>query len=231
MDMHVCKKRKLNAEESMMIAKQLCAVQALCELHKARSVRFSAESSLRILYCSLDETDADTEASDYSPAEPTENETEQITNANVPDEACDTIVTTKLEDGPAPAVLATQKLFRILKDARKINRQQVADLLSSEARRPHNSGGNSKDEPISAHGAMRASCEQTEAAAAAAPLPAQVRTRLEAIAARIAAKGRAPLLPCTTQLGRAYLPAIRFLLTCFAAPAAGAGGVEAMAQG
>jgi hypothetical protein len=178
--------------------------------------------SFRILYCSLEEAHAEIETDKTRDAEQTEKETEPVACAHVADEACETTVATKTEDGPAPALLANHKLFRILKETGKINRQQVADLLSSEAIRAHN-GGDATDMPNIIHGDKHA-CEQA-AANAAAPLPAQVLSRLEALAARIDARGRAPLLPCTTQLGRAYLPAIRFLVSCVA-PAAGAGGVE-----
>ena len=118
---------------------------------------------------------------------------------------------TKTMDGPAPAVLATQKLFLILRDARKITWQQVTALLRSEAGRAP-ALTNALAKPGTAHAAQH-ECEQAPAAAApGGPVPEQVLAHLQAMAARIDAKGKASLLQCTTNLGRAYLPAIRFLM-------------------
>ena len=111
----------------------------------SRRVRFSATSSLRIVFSS---EQADSEHSDdvgghersgnsnQAPCEHSES-TEPYESSSVEqaasfaDEIAETTVPTKVTDGPSPATLATQKLLLVLRNERKINRNQVLDLLTA----------------------------------------------------------------------------------------------------
>ena len=141
---------------------------------------------------------------------------------SVADEIAEIMVPTKVTDGPPPATLATQKLLLALMNERKINRNQVLDLLNETSL--HARGGADivahPREPLDDLPEHPIVEQPPTPAPSCAALPAEVLARLHSLAERIDARGRASLLPCTTRVGRAFLPAIRFLASCI--PAAGA---------
>lgn len=94
-------------------------------------------------------------------------------------------VVTKTTDGPAMAVLAARELLIFLLSAKKIKRSKVFDLL----------------EPF-----------ETRDGVVDDGLKERVISLLENLQARIKVRGRASLLPCTTRLGRPFIPAIQFLV-------------------
>ena len=127
------------------------------------------------------------------------------------DSVSDTQTKTKTQDGPAPATLVTNALIHALKRNRSMKSSQVADFLREAA-----TATSSPPAPA------RADAEPPEplAVSLACPLPATshaplclaVHDRLRALSDRIEARGKASILPCTTNLHRPFLPALQFLL-------------------
>jgi hypothetical protein len=136
---------------------------------------------------------------------------------DIEEEIVDTSIATKLLDGPSPAILAIQKLFLFVRRFKMLNKQQVRVLISSVAT-PKYRDFDSVFESNTIHD-LQQERNQT-AALPTGPPPEQMLTRLRAIADHIDANGRASLLPCTTALGRPYLPVARFLISCIAPPSA-----------
>jgi hypothetical protein len=159
-------------------------------------VRFSTESKLRTWYCSQDNMETD-HTIDNNYADSDQKVMFEITTA------------TKTADGPSPATLVTQKLFFVVKKDKRINRQQVIELLNSAG----DLSSESHDSPSAAKTKPDASFISSPSRQADT-LSDEVLSRLESLAARIDAKGTASLLPCSTNLGRQYLPIIRFLVSC-----------------
>ncbi len=124
-------------------------------------------------------------------------------------------VPTKTQDGPSADTLVTQRIIHLLVKQREINRSQITELLREAAARPappsaddseHNPG------PIAA-------ARSTEIDAA---LCRAVLFRLCALGDRVEERGKASLLPCTSNLGPAFLRPLRFLASsvarCIAPP-------------
>ena len=126
----------------------------------------------------------------------------------------DTETTTKTQDGPSHATLATNTLIRTVANQKSISRTKVAELLrEAEATIPT---------PLTP---LRADLHSTTDAApfdvstaSAHPAPNHahlcmaVRDRLRDLSERIEARGKASILPCCTNLNRSFLPALRFLM-------------------
>jgi hypothetical protein len=133
------------------------------------------------------------------------------------EEVSDTIVATKQTEGPSQATLATQKLFKVVKQTKKISRHQVLEIMRSLDMPSLTSTLSSRNRDI-------VPCDQSDKAdnqeegprsSPADDLTQQVISHLRSLASRIDINGKASLLPCATTLDRRYLPIIRFLLSCF----------------
>ena len=165
---------------------------------KKRRVQFSDLSSFR----TIEQHDNET-AEELAPSRSDEEAQSSIDEgeALIATDAqnVDTKVPTKGQDGPSPATIATQRLFRVLIQAKKINRQQVKELLQGESV----FGQQLIDQQTNLNESSQHSVSGE-----------QVLERLRSLSDRIETRGTASLLPCTTRLGRQFLPAIRFLMTC-----------------
>ena len=175
-----------------------------CPLKKRR-VHFSDFSCVRTIECSnidsISESLGDTTSCNDGGCEAapfTHDSTKEI----------DTKVATKNRDGPSIATLTTQRLFRILKETKKLNRVQVDDLLREAT----------KTSPDSAHSSSangdHIDSDETSVQNECKTVNEQVLERLRSLDSRIEMRGKASLLPCTSNLGRPFLPAIRFLIKC-----------------
>ena len=169
---------------------------------KKRRVHFSEISCVRTIECSnidsISESLGSCNDGGCEAAPFTHDSTKEI----------DTTVATKNRDGPSIATLTTQRLFRILKETKKLNRVQVDDLLREAT----------KTSPDSAHSSSangdHIDSDETSVQNECKAVSEQVLERLRSLDSRIEMRGKASLLPCTSNLGRPFLPAIRFLIKC-----------------
>jgi hypothetical protein len=185
-----------------------------------KRLRFSSGSCRRFVFCTQKEVE-------YQENEVVENgntidskykQSHTSPSLNSIEVAIDSHEPTRMTDGPSEASLAVNKIICFVKIAKKINRQQVMDLLSTSA--PHDF---EKDQRLQSHPFADTSDEQLSPqslhqliTSSGRDLRGQVLTRLHALASRIEADGKAALLPCGTTVGRPYLPVIRFLASCVA---------------
>ena len=232
-DMRMLKRRRLHlyilpAAGAIELSINKNILQTSQQQYTERRVRFSVLSSFRSI-CNYEESLSEAKSvqstsvtcnlSGRSSSETTEASDESVSNFQ---DISDSTVPTKVTDGPPPATLATQKLLLILKNERKINRNQVLYLLRTHP--VHVSEGSDlvahPREPLDDLPEYPTAEQQQPPAPSLEALTAQVLARLHSLAERIDARGRASLLPCTTRVGRPFLPAIRFLASCI--PAAGA---------
>ncbi len=117
----------------------------------------------------------------------------------------DARTTTKTQDGPSHATLATNTLIRTLATKKSMARTQVADILQEAAAASHNASTSPYDS------------KADDRPNAVSPPPhahlcMAVHDRLRALSERIEARGKASILPCCTRLNRSYLRALRFLI-------------------
>ncbi len=127
-------------------------------------------------------------------------------------------IQTKQRDGTSAATLATQKLIRVLIKQKSISTKQVIELLGGGAPAVLNDTANAQatihcaaPDPQPVQTAVEAFLARPDPS-----LCLQVIERLRALSERIEKYGKAAMLPCTTNLGPHFLPAIRFLASSVA---------------
>ena len=130
------------------------------------------------------------------------------------------VVKTKEEDGPSLATQVIQNLILSLAKNRSITTDQIMNLLESVSSRrlaaaPHRIEPTSSTEAEKSLGtaAEKSSSAEAEKQSSNQMLCSEVIYRLQLIGARIEARGKASLLPCTSKIGREFLPAIHFLIS------------------
>ncbi len=202
---------------------------------KCRRVQFSDVSSLRFIEPSVQNNvyDSDNEADLNKHDELNGSCSEEMpTCPSIANSAFDVQILTKQRDGAAPATIATQKLIRVLLKQRSISTKQVIELLGGAPE------VDTSVKTIVPDLMQCATLDSQQAQTAAKPALArpdpslclQVIWRLRALSNRIEKYGKAAMLPCTTNLGPHFLPAIRFLASSVAVSIPRAALVE-MAQG
>jgi hypothetical protein len=200
---------------------------------KSRRVQFSDVSSMRYIEPAVrNRCDCNADAQE-------DNHESQVFPGNclscpmIDESTSDVQIVTKQRDGASAATLATQKLVRVLIKQKSISTKQVIELLLGGA--PEVKDIVSSQSSDSSHCAAPDS-QPAQAAVMtilARPDPSlclQVIERLRALSNRIEKYGKAALLPCTTNLGPHFLPAIRFLASSVAVSIPRAALIE-MAQG
>jgi hypothetical protein len=131
----------------------------------------------------------------------------------------DTQITTKTQDGPSPSTLATNALIHALRKNRSMSSSHVADFLR-EAAATICSPRAQPSSPVADADPCAASQACPHKSPSLTPLCLAVQERLRALSDRIEARGKASILPCTTNLRRSFLPALRFLMSATAAACA-----------
>jgi hypothetical protein len=151
---------------------------------------------------------------------------------SINDSTLDMQIVTKEQDGASAATIATQKLIRLLIKQKSISTKQVIELLGGAPVAYDTVYGQASDSKLCA--APDPQPVQTEVGPVLArPDPSlclQVIERLRALGERIEKYGKAAMLPCTTNLGPNFLPAIRFLASSVAVSIPRAALIK-MAQG
>uniref|UniRef100_A0A7S0QGU0 Uncharacterized protein n=1 Tax=Cryptomonas curvata TaxID=233186 RepID=A0A7S0QGU0_9CRYP len=198
---------------------------------KSRRVQFSDVSSLRMIEAS-NRSECDFEANQNDQCDILDVSKELPPCSSTNDSAFDIQIVTKQRDGASAATITTQRLIRLLIKQKSISTKQVIELLGgapvvNDTEKPQDS-----DWKLCA--APDPQPEQNEVEPVLArPDPSlclQVIERLRALSERIEKHGKAAMLPCTTNLGPNFLPAIRFLASSVAVSIPRAALVK-MAQG
>jgi hypothetical protein len=184
---------------------------------KSRRVQFSDVSSLRFIEAS-NRNGCDLEAEVQNDQRDSLEVTQELlqSSPSINDSAFDVQIVTKQRDGASAATIATQKLIRLLIQQKSISTKQVIELLGgmlevndTEKLQPDSKCTAPDPQPVQS---------QVEPVLAR-PDPSlclQVIERLRALSERIEKYGKAAMLPCTTNLGPNFLPAIRFLASSVA---------------
>jgi hypothetical protein len=131
------------------------------------------------------------------------------------DSVTDIQTATKTLDGPSSVTLATNAIIRALIGNRSTNSTQVADLLREAAAAIPSPPMALPADPLTDADAcavlLQLACPGP--APSHAPLCLSVLDRLRVLSDRIEARGKASILPCTTNLQRSFLPGMRFLMS------------------
>jgi hypothetical protein len=199
------------------------------EKKKTRRIFFSENSFVRFIESSdslqsevghykeetqHNETERTTTIIPEAASSPEGSRLEATESLNHNDAAFEAVVKTKTEDGPSAATIATQRLIRFLIKNRSITVKQVAHLLNQIATENRELSGPKTDILSEYRSSTDASEIQQmgDSSNRQYELTMEVIRHLQSIGDRIETRGKASLLPCTSNLGKPFLPAIRFLI-------------------
>jgi hypothetical protein len=107
-----------------------CEHKAEC---KCKRLRFSSYSFLRVVYIGENESQSQGSAIfEARPKNASKREASHASTSSSYEDVIDTQEPTKHVDGPSPALIVIQKFLSLVKQAKKINREQVMDILYEE---------------------------------------------------------------------------------------------------
>jgi hypothetical protein len=235
--MESCQKHVSMSDDGLLISESSKRTSEDCleseRPSKCRRVQFSGVSSVRIFEASIrNGCDLEAEVEGDQP-ESLDVSKELLPCPSIPsiiDSAYDVQIVTKQRDGASAATITTQKLIRLLIKQKSISTKQVIELLGGVPCKMVNQQASDSNECA----ASDPQPVQTEVEPfLALPDPSlclQVIERLRALSERIEKYGKAAMLPCTTNLGPNFLPAMRFLASSIAVSIPRAALIK-MAQG